>query len=79
MFEIENNGIFELIKMLADSLANPLFMQNNIIKEINNVNSEISMRMTFNKKFNEYKFLKEIGDPRSKLFSDGFQNILSKK
>jgi secreted Zn-dependent insulinase-like peptidase len=33
----------------VDAIVNPLFDVKNISKEINNVNSEISMRMTYNK------------------------------
>ena len=45
------------------------------MKEINNVNSEISMRMTYNKNLAYYKILKTIGNPMSRLFQDGFANI----
>lgn len=47
---------------------NPLFKVENIEKEINNVNSEISMRMTFNKSLGVYKLLKKFGNSESKLF-----------
>ena len=74
-FQLKSEGINEFFPALADAIANPLFSEENILKEINNVNSEISMRMTFNKNLAYYKLLKKIGNPKSKIFSDGFGNI----
>ena len=49
--------------MLADALAKPLFKKELLEKEINNVNSEISMRMTYNKGLAYYKMIKYLGNP----------------
>ena len=61
--------------MLVDAVRQPLFAANTIEKELNNVNSEISMRMTFNRNVSHYKVMKAIGNKDAKLFSDGFDNI----
>lgn len=74
-FRIDNAGLKEFIPALVDAIRNPTFSEENILKEINNVNSEISMRMTFNKNMAYYKLLKTIGNPKSRLFQDGFANI----
>lgn len=74
-FELENNGMQELLDVLADALINPTFQKEHLEKEINNVNSEISMRMTYNKGLAYYKLLKLLGNPESNIFSDGFSNI----
>lgn len=74
-YQIGNSGLEELIDVLADALINPLFEKEVIEKEINNVNSEISMRMTYNKGLAYYKLIKLIGNPECKMFSDGFYNI----
>lgn len=62
-----------------DALVNPLFAEETILKEINNVNSEISMRYTFNKSLGVYKALKTFGNKKNKMFFDGFDNIDSSK
>ena len=74
-YKIGNGGMKEFAEVLADAVANPLFDEDRIAKEINNVNSEISMRMTFNKKLGYYKMLKKIGNPNARIFRDGFANI----
>ncbi len=74
-YSLESEGFEEFSKVLVDAISNPLFAKNTISKELNNVNSEISMRMTFNKNLSYYKMVKEIGYRDSKLFSDGFANI----
>ena len=74
-YQLGDDGLSEFLPALADAIANPSFDETNISKEINNVNSEISMRMTFNKDLGYYKFIKEIGNKKSKLFQDGFSNI----
>jgi len=79
MFRIDNNGLEEFIPALVDAVKEPTFTIENIKKEINNVNSEISMRMTYNKSLAYYKLLKAIGNPESKIYSDGFANIDSAK
>lgn len=61
--------------MFYDTLANPTLSIENIKKEMNNVNSEISMRMTYNKNLAYYKIIKAIGNKKCKIFSDGFDNI----
>lgn len=65
----------EFFPALADAIENPTFTEENILKEVNNVNSEISMRMTYNKNLAYYKLLKTIGNPNSRIYSDGFANI----
>ena len=79
MFRIDDNGLEEFIPALVDAVKEPTFTIENIKKEINNVNSEISMRMTYNKSLAYYKLLKAIGNPESKIYSDGFANIDSAK
>ena len=74
-FKIDQSGLDEFLPALADAIQNPTFTEENILKEINNVNSEISMRMTYNKNMAYYKLLKKLGNPHSKLFQDGFANI----
>lgn len=44
-----------------------------------NVNSEISMRLESNDDLNYYKIIKEISNPESNLFNDGFAMIDIKK
>ena len=77
-YKIQTEGLEEFIPALADAIENPTFSEENILKEINNVNSEISMRMTYNKNLAYYKLLKKIGNPNSRIFSDGFANIDTK-
>ena len=48
-YKVGPGGMEEFAEVLADAVAYPLFDETRIAKEINNVNSEISMRMTFNK------------------------------
>ena len=48
-YKIGPGGMEEFADVLVDAVAFPLFDQERITKELNNVNSEISMRMTFNK------------------------------
>lgn len=79
MFRVEDQGLEEFIPAFADAIKEPLFSVDNIKKEINNVNSEISMRMTYNKNLAYYKLLKAIGNPQSKIYSDGFANIDAEK
>ena len=74
-YELEEEGFDEFLPILADAIKNPNFDIENIRKEVNNINSEISMRMTFEKKYKYYKFIKAIGNPKSRLFSDGFNNV----
>ncbi len=77
-YQIAAEGLQEFLPALVDALKEPLFSEENIKKEVNNVNSEISMRMTFNKNLAYYKLIKTIGNKESKLFSDGFSNIDTK-
>lgn len=56
-------------------LINPSFEIESIEKEINNVNSEIVMRMTHNRELTYYKLLKEFLNPLSKVGNDGFDLI----
>lgn len=74
-YTMETDGFEEFAEVLADAVTNPLFSADMIAKEINNVNSEISMRMTFNKHLGYYKLIKAIGNKEAKIFSDGFANI----
>jgi secreted Zn-dependent insulinase-like peptidase len=74
-FKIDKSGLEEFLPALVDAIQNPTFAEADILKEINNVNSEISMRMTYNKHLAYYKLLKRVGNPASKLFQDGFSNI----
>ena len=78
-FTIDNAGFPEFVPALVDAIQNPTFSAENILKEVNNVNSEISMRMTFNKNMAYYKILKTLGNPASRLFQDGFANIDASK
>ena len=63
------------MKVLVDAVKEPNFSVESITKEINNVNSEISMRMTYNKDLAYYKLIKKIGNKDCRIFSDGFSNI----
>lgn len=74
-YKLHKDGLGEFLPALADAIINPTLTKENLEKEINNVNSEISMRMTYNKHLATYKLLKKIGNPNSKLFQDGFANI----
>lgn len=78
-YKIGKGGMKEFAPVLADAVANPLFDKDRIQKELNNVNSEISMRMTFNKNLGYYKMLKKIGNPEARMYRDGFANIDSSK
>lgn len=40
-----------------------------------NVNSEINMRLKSNDNLNYYKMIKELSNPQSNLFNDGFDVI----
>ena len=57
-FELEDGGIYELLVRVSDALINASFKMEHIEKEINNVNSEISMRMTHNKALDYYQLIK---------------------
>ncbi len=57
-FELEDGGIYELLGRVSDALINASFKMEHIEKEINNVNSEISMRMTHNKALDYYQLIK---------------------
>ena len=74
-YSLEMEGFEEFSEVLVDAIRQPLFAADTILKEINNVNSEISMRMTFNKNLGYYKLIKAIGNKQCKIFSDGFSNI----
>ena len=74
-FKIDKSGLDDFLPALVDAVQNPTFAEADILKEVNNVNSEISMRMTYNKNLAYYKLLKRVGNPASKLFQDGFANI----
>ena len=74
-YSLEAEGFEEFSEVLVDAVRQPLFASDTILKEINNVNSEISMRMTFNKNLGYYKLIKAIGNKECKMFSDGFANI----
>lgn len=45
------------------------------MKEVKNVNSEINMRLVNNDNLNYYKFIKELSNPQSNLFNDGYDLI----
>ena len=74
-YRIDQDGLDEFSEVLVDAVNQPLFAVDTIRKEMNNVNSEISMRMTYNKNLAYYKLIKTIGNKKSKMFSDGFANI----
>ena len=74
-YALETEGFEEFSEVLVDAVNQPLFSADMIAKEINNVNSEISMRMTFNKHLGYYKMIKAVGNEKAKIFSDGFANI----
>lgn len=74
-YTLHDEGTEELLDVLADAFINPNFTLELIKKELNNINSEISMRMTFNKNLAYYKLIKKIGNPESQMYSDGFANI----
>lgn len=74
-YEISADGLNEFLNVLADAVQNPILAVETIKKEVNNVNSEISMRMTYEKTYGYYKFVKAVGKPDARIFSDGFANI----
>lgn len=74
-FELETSGFFQLIDRVADALINASFKIESIEKEINNVDSEVSMRMTNNKALDYYKLAKLLGNNDSVMFKDGFGKI----
>lgn len=78
-FEFNDQGLNEIIEILADALTNASFKIKSIENEINNVNSEISMRMTHNNALDYYKLLKLIGNDKSSMFNDGFGQITIEK
>ena len=78
-YKVGKGGLSEFSEVLADAVAFPNFDANKIQKELNNVNSEISMRMTFNKNLGYYKMIKKIGNPDARIFRDGFANIDASK
>ena len=78
-YKIGKGGLEEFSGVLADAVAFPNFDADKIKKELNNVNSEISMRMTFNKNLGYYKVIKKFGNPDARIFRDGFANIDASK
>ena len=74
-YKIGPGGLEEFAPVLADAVAFPNFDKEKIKKEINNVNSEISMRMLYNKNLGYYKTIKKIGNPDARVFRDGFAGI----
>ena len=56
-------------------MINASFSKENFIKEINNVNSEVSMRMINNKALDYYKLAKLLGNNKCIMFNDGFGTI----
>ena len=77
-YKVGKGGLPEFAPVLADAVAFPNFDKEKIEKEINNVNSEISMRMTSNKNLGYYKMIKKIGNPEARIFRDGFAGIDTK-
>ena len=71
-YSLDTPGLNQLIDVLLDAVINPLFDLDQLIKEMKNVNSEISMRMVSNDKINYFKLLKELSLPLNNLFNDGF-------
>ncbi len=65
----------ELIKALYNIINDKEVTLQNIKKEINNVNSEIQMRMEQNKNKQIYKYARMLGSPYNKIFMDGFYQI----
>lgn len=78
-YELAEDGLEEFVKVLVDAIHNPNLDVGTIKKEVNNVNSEISMRMTFDKTLGCYKLLKAVGNPDAKILSDAFGNISLEK
>lgn len=74
-FRLDGRGLKELLPVMADGIMYPRLTHHSIEKEINNVNSEIDMNMTFDRNQGVYKLLKSIGNPKSSVFWDGFGNI----
>ena len=74
-YELSADGLDEFLKVLVDAVKNPILAVDTIKKEVNNVNSEISMRMTYEKTYGYYKFIKAVGNIDARIFSDGFANI----
>lgn len=74
-FELKTDGLFQLIDRVADALMNASFKKESIENEINNVNFEVSMRMTNNKSLDYYKLAKLLGNSESIMFNDGFGTI----
>jgi secreted Zn-dependent insulinase-like peptidase len=78
-YKIGPGGLAEFAPVLADAVAFPNFDKDKIKKEINNVNSEISMRMLYNKNLAYYKTIKKMGNPDARIFRDGFAGIETDK
>lgn len=70
IFQFDKKEFKQFAPILADSIKNPKFDLENIRKEINNVNSEIAMRIIHNKQEMEFQFLHEVGNCKSSLLSD---------
>ena len=78
-FRLDGRGLKKLLPVMVDGIMHPLLTHRSIKKEINNVNSEIDMNMTFERSQGVYKLLKSVGNPQSSMFWDGFANIDSDK
>ena len=78
-YSIAEEGLEEFLDVLVDAIANPNLDAKTVKKEVNNVNSEISMRMTYNKAMGHYKLLKEVGHPDAKILHDAYANIEADK
>lgn len=70
IFQFDLRAFKGFVPVLAEAMRNPSFDVQTIKKEINNVNSEISMKLTDNKEETFYKFIKMIGDKRAPMWRD---------
>lgn len=63
-----------MLNLIGDSLATPLF-NHYCQNEINNVNSEISMRISYNIEVFYYKLLSQLVEFDGGMFKDGLKHF----
>lgn len=72
-FEIDDKGVGVLFTVLGDAVGNAIFSKETVKEEVMNINSEVQDKMISNRSMNYYKFVKSIGDRKSKMFFDGWK------